>query len=124
VLLALAGVFIVGTLADILDSAAGAVSCPSTGAVVDIEFNARVVPTLYPPGSDDTAISLSIDNLENNPTTFELLLDTCDFPDGEAVVVSATYTDDQGNSPDMGAIEENGVVPECGEQAMAFWMHS
>ncbi len=110
--------FIAGALADIVDAAADAVPCPSTGVVIDIEFNARVVPTLDAAGSDEAAISLSADDLENNPMTFELLLDTCDFPDGEAVVASVTYTDDQGNAPDMSAIEESGVVPECGEQGM------
>ncbi len=122
VLPARANIFVAGVLADILDSAVDAVPCPSTGVVIDIKFNARVVPTLYPPGSDETAISLSADDLESNPTTFELLLDTCDFPDGEAVVASVTYTDDQGNAPDMSAIEESGVVPECGEQGVAYWI--
>eukprot|EP00903_Cladosiphon_okamuranus_P013604 g12670.t1 len=102
-----------GALDDILDSAAAAAPCPSTGVVIDIEFNARVVPTLSQPGTDESAISLSVDDLESNPTTFELLLDTCDFTDGEAVVASATYTDDQGNAPDMSVMEEIGVVPEC-----------
>ena len=110
-----------GALAEILDSTAGAVPCPSTGVVLTIDFNALVVSAPSPPDSDiaDTTVTFNVDDLEGNPTTFEVLLDTCDFAEGDAIVASVAYADDQGNSPDMSAMEGNGVVPGCGEQGAA-----
>ena len=98
-------------------STVGADPCPSTGVALTIDFNALVVSTASPPDSDiaDTTVTFNVDDLEANPTTFEVLLNTCDFPEGDAIVASVTYADDQGNSPDMSAVENNGVAPECGE---------
>lgn len=69
---------------------------------------------LSPPGG----ITYAVPDLEANPTDFEALLDYCASTPGADIVVSATYSDNEGNTPDLSALQ--GVVPTCDGSGM-FW---
>lgn len=77
--------------------------CPSTGVNLTIEFNVTVIAA--DPGTiDGDTVTLNADDLEDNPTGFTVVLDLCDTDVGDTVILSADYTDDQGNDPDLSAL--------------------
>jgi len=73
--------------------------------VLIVDYGATVVSTSFPDAtiSDDT-VTFTVDDLEDNPTEFEVVLDTCGVTEPVDPVVSITYSDDQGNSPDFTAL--------------------
>lgn len=94
------------------------ISCPATNVTVVVEYGAPVVPPISFPGAtlaDDTVtVTFTVSNLEDNPADFTVMLDTCDSADPvDPIIVSLTYTDDQGNSPDLTPAVEvgNGTFP-------------
>lgn len=81
------------------------VSCPATNVILTVDYGATVVST----SSSDATISgdtvtFTVTDLEDNPTEFEVVLDTCGVAEPVDPVVSITYSDDQGNSPDFTAL--------------------
>lgn len=67
-----------------------------------MEYGATVVTHVTFPGatiSGDT-VSFPVSDLEDDPTEFEAVLDTCGVPEPVIPVVSITYSD-EGNSPDF-----------------------
>lgn len=77
--------------------------CPSTGATVTITFSVPVACSAS--GSVvGTTVTFSASDLESTPTNFDVLLDLCSEVPGGSVVVSANYTDDQGNNPDLSSL--------------------
>eukprot|EP00904_Undaria_pinnatifida_P002780 jgi/Undpi1/12502/HiC_scaffold_5.g02173.m1 len=91
-------------LENILSSSGGTViDCPSTGASVTIEFGVPIDSTASGSFSGST-VTFSASDLESTPTDFDVLLDVCGEVPGGSIVVSATYTDDQGNDPDLSAL--------------------
>lgn len=106
-------------LEGILSSLSGIVACPATDASITLEFDAVVADgsvtgagsgssyAISPPSS----ITYTVPDLENNPTDFEALLDYCLSTPGMDIVVSASYSDNEGNTPDLSALQ--GVVPTC-----------
>lgn len=85
----------------ILSSIEGTViPCPSTGAMVTIEFSTPINSTASGSISGST-VTFSAADLESTPTDFDVLLDVCSEIPGDNAVVSANYTDDQGNTPDL-----------------------
>ena len=79
------------------------IECPSTGASVTIEFSVPIDSTTSGSFSGST-VTFSAPDLESNPTEFDITLDVCGEVPGDSIVVSATYTDDQGNDPDLSAL--------------------
>ena len=79
------------------------IDCPSTGASVTIEFGVPIDSTASGSFSGST-VTFSASDLESTPTDFDVLLDVCGEVPGGSIVVSATYTDDQGNDPDLSAL--------------------
>ena len=91
-------------LENILSSSGGTViDCPSTGASVTIEFGVPIDSTASGSFSGST-VTFSASDLESTPTDFDVILDVCGEVPGGSIVVSATYTDDQGNDPDLSAL--------------------
>lgn len=101
-------------LSDVVASSGGStINCPSTGVNLTIEFNVTVVAA-DPGVIDGSTVTFNVDDLEAMPTDFAIVLDLCDAEEGGAVVLSANYTDDQGNDPDLSALTSlvvDAVVP-------------
>ena len=88
-------------LESILSSGGGTtIACPSTGAMVTIDFSVPVACAPAGTVSGRTVI-FSAPDLEANATVFDAFLDLCSEAPGAGVIVSANYTDDQGNTPDL-----------------------
>lgn len=86
---------------NILSSNGGIViPCESTGATVTIDFSVPVDSTSSGSITKKT-VTFSVTDLESNPTDVEIMLDVCNKAPGGSIIVSADYTDDQGNSPDL-----------------------
>ena len=88
-------------LESILSSQGGTIiPCPSTGAMVTIEFSVPVA--CAPAGTvSERTVTFSAPDLEANATAFDVILDLCSVAPGAGIIESANYTDDQGNTPDL-----------------------
>lgn len=105
-------------LTEIIDSTDNSIPCASTGAVVTVDFNADITDATVTSGDavfGGSQVVFEVPDLEATPTTFSVVLTTCDSVVGGAVVASVTYADDQLNVPDRSSVEAEGVVPDCGE---------
>lgn len=93
-------------MSDIIASSGGLfIPCPSTGVNLTIEFNESVSIVAADPGMiDGTSVTINADDLEDNPTTFEIVLELGGLVVGDFIILSANYTDDQGNDPDLFAL--------------------
>lgn len=113
-------------LEGILSSLSGIVPCPATDASITLEFNAVVADGSVTGAESGSSYAISLPNsitytvpdLENNPNNFEALLDYCSSTPGTDIVVSASYSDNEGNTPDLSAL--HGVVPTCDDPGMQF----
>lgn len=112
-----------GVLASILDTTAGSViACPSTNAMLAIDFSAPVVGASVgglasvAVGSDGATVVFDVASLEDNPTEFTVELDLCGQVEGADVVLvaDAVFMDVEGNTPDLSVLEGTGAtVPDC-----------
>eukprot|EP00752_Nemacystus_decipiens_P002185 g2080.t1 len=107
-------------LDEIISTTAGSIPCAATGAVLTVEFNAVVTAASVEGGSVPTSdvggsvVVFEVPNLEDTPTSFEVVLDTCGETEGTPIVASVSYVDDEGDkTPDLTSIEGAGVVPTC-----------
>ncbi|CAM9783140.1 unnamed protein product [Ectocarpus fasciculatus] len=62
---------------------------------------------------DGGEVVFTVDDLEATPTDFEVTLGWCDQPECAEVIASVSYADDEGNTPDLSALEGSAVVPDC-----------
>ena len=76
------------------------IPCPSTGATLNIALSVPSISTASGFISGSTVTFCAAD-LESTPTELDVVLDVCGEVPGGSVVVSADYTDDQGNTPDL-----------------------
>eukprot|EP00904_Undaria_pinnatifida_P000567 jgi/Undpi1/10510/HiC_scaffold_29.g12960.m1 len=92
------------TLGSILLSSAGTViEYPSTSASVTIEFSVPIDSNAS--GSfNGSTVTFFASDLESTPTGFDVILDVCGQIPGDSIVVSATYTDNKGNDPDLSSV--------------------
>ncbi|CAM9935183.1 unnamed protein product [Scytosiphon promiscuus] len=111
-------------LEGIISNSAGSVPCAATGAIISLVFNAAVAGASVGDGSGTATISADgstvifelSGTLEATPTDFSVVLDVCEGAPGDEVVSVVTYTDDEGNMPDLSALEGNyATVPTCRE---------
>lgn len=81
------------------------IPCPATNVTLIVEYGLTVVNTTVSGAtiSGDT-VTFILDDLENNPTEFEVELDTCGVPEPIVPIVSIMYTDGEGNIPDFNNI--------------------
>ncbi|CAM9945666.1 unnamed protein product [Ascophyllum nodosum] len=79
------------------------VACPATNAVLIVEYGATVDSVVSDPDAtlSNNIVAFFVSDLEDNPTTFTVILDTCGATEPVDPVVSITYSDNQGNSPDF-----------------------
>ncbi|CAM9476653.1 unnamed protein product [Ectocarpus sp. 12 AP-2014] len=107
-------------LDDIVSASGSSVPCAATGATVTVQFNGMVTEATVEGGVvtyDGGDVVFTVDDLEANPTNFEVWLDWCEQPEGAEVVASVSYADDEGNTPDLSALEGEAVVPVCDDDA-------
>ncbi|CAM9269506.1 unnamed protein product, partial [Ectocarpus fasciculatus] len=69
---------------------------------------------------DGGEVVFTVDDLEATPTDFEVTLGWCDQPEGAEVIASVSYADDEGNTPDLSALEGSAVVPDCGPPPFVY----
>ncbi|CAN0057619.1 unnamed protein product, partial [Ectocarpus fasciculatus] len=104
-------------LAGIVSASGGSVPCAATSAKVTVQFNGVVTgATVDGSGSatyNDGEVVFTVDNLEATPTNFEVSLNWCGQPEGGEIIASVSYADDEGNTPDLSALEGSAVVPTC-----------
>ncbi|CBJ26488.1 similar to collagen [Ectocarpus siliculosus] len=103
-------------LDDIVSTSGGSVPCAATGATVTVQFNGMVTEATVDGGVatyDGGDVVFTVDDLEATPTNFEVWLDWCGQPEGAEVIASVSYADDEGNTPDLSALEGEAVVPVC-----------
>ncbi|CAB1100563.1 unnamed protein product [Ectocarpus sp. CCAP 1310/34] len=103
-------------LEDIVSASGGSVPCAATGATVTVQFNGMVTEATVDGGVatyDGGDVVFTVDDLEATPTNFEVWLDWCGQPEGAEVIASVSYADDEGNTPDLSALEGWAVVPVC-----------
>ena len=83
--------------------------------VVTVEFVAPVTSVAYPdqPASGGNTISFYAETLESNPTMFSVVLDTTGIAMGADVVAYVSYSDNEGNSPDMSGLMTLASTLEC-----------
>lgn len=60
-----------------------------------------------------STVTFPVADLEDSPEVFSVVVDTCALSDGTVVVSSATYTDNDGNTPDLSVLTSNGDVVAC-----------
>eukprot|EP00904_Undaria_pinnatifida_P009086 jgi/Undpi1/5307/HiC_scaffold_2.g00588.m1 len=97
------------------------IPCPSTSVTVVAEFRLAVIstPTLGGSISGET-VTFTAADLEDTATEFEVVLDACSLSPGSTVIDSATYTDDQGNDPDLSRLTSIAVGNDfCDERLTA-----
>lgn len=85
----------------------------ATNAVVTVEFNGEVVSAGVDGGAASYAgnqATFEVPDLEATPTSFTVDIDVCGEMDGEPVVASVTYADEEENTPDMSALPAEGVI--------------
>ncbi|CAM9611714.1 unnamed protein product [Ectocarpus sp. 8 AP-2014] len=107
-------------LEDIVSASGGSVPCAATGATVTVQFNGMVTEATVDGGVatyDGGDVVFTVDDLEATPTNFEVWLDWCGQPEGAEVIASVSYADDEGNTPDLSALEGWAVVPVCDDDA-------
>ncbi|CAB1103156.1 unnamed protein product [Ectocarpus sp. CCAP 1310/34] len=105
-------------LEDIVSASGGSVPCAATAATVTVQFNGMVTEATVEGGVatyDGSDVIFTVDDLEATPTNFEVWLDWCGQPEGAEVIASVSYADDEGNTPDLSALEGEAVVPVCGK---------
>lgn len=91
--------------------------------MVTVEFNAPVVGARVGDGlgfatigSDRSTVVFDVSTLEDNLVDFEATLDLCGSPGGAEVVASVSYSDNEGNTPDLSVLESGlPTLPACGE---------
>ncbi|CAM9666168.1 unnamed protein product [Ectocarpus sp. 4 AP-2014] len=107
-------------LEDIVSASGGSVPCAATGATVTVQFNGMVTEATVDGGVatyDGGDVVFTVDDLEATPTNFEVWLDWCGQPEGAEIIASVSYADDEGNTPDLSALEGWAVVPVCDDDA-------
>lgn len=115
-----------GALDDIIDTSAGSIPCKASNAVITVEFNGMVTDASVEGGLASYAGSeaiFEVPDLEAIPTSFSVVLDTCAEADGDQVVASASYVDDDGNTPDLDPLTAEGVISNAacdGGKAFGF----
>ncbi|CAM9502767.1 unnamed protein product, partial [Hapterophycus canaliculatus] len=111
-------------LEDIISTSTDSIPCAATGATVSLDFNAAVVEASVGDalgaaviGSDGSSVIFELSGtLEGTPTAFSVVLEFCDEAPGTEIVSSVAYADDEGNEPDLSALEGDwATVPACGE---------
>ncbi|CAM9548151.1 unnamed protein product [Sphacelaria rigidula] len=100
-------------LAAILSGAGGSViPCPSTNAEIVVDFGDISVSSATTSTNGGTAevsgsmVTFKVGSLEANLAEFTVLLDTCAERAGADAVVSVSYVDDEGNDPDLSAVDD------------------
>ncbi|CAM9563847.1 unnamed protein product [Sphacelaria rigidula] len=103
-------------LAAILSGAGGSViPCPSTNAVIVVDFGDIRVSSATTSANGGTAevsgsmVTFKVGSLEANLAEFTALLDTCAERAGADAVASVSYMDDEGNDPDLSAVDDVAV---------------
>lgn len=114
-----------GALEGIISTSAGSIPCAATGATISLDFTAAaaVVEASVPDGSGTAVISSDggivtfelSGTLEATPTAFSVVLEFCNALPGEEIVASVVYSDDEGNEPDLSALDGGWPTPICGE---------
>lgn len=90
--------------------------------MVTVEFNALVVGArvgdglgIATIGSDRSTVVFDVSTLEDNLVVFDATLNHCGTA-GADVVASVSYSDNEGNTPDLSVLESaSATVPTCGE---------
>ena len=79
------------------------VSCLATNVTLIVEYGATVDSVVSDPDAtlSDNIVTFFVSDLEDNPTNFTVMLDTCGATEPVDPIVSIAYSDDQGNSPDF-----------------------
>lgn len=102
---------------------AGGILCPATDATFAIEFNAQVVSAYVDDalggasvGSDGSTVVLDVPDLEDNTVRLAVVLDYCGRAGDADVVASVSYSDTEGNTPDLSALQGSWPTGSpCGE---------
>lgn len=82
-------------------------SCPATGASITVGFAIPITSAAYPgktSQSGDNVATFYANILGSNPTEFKVVLDTTDVAAGTNLVTYVSYSDNQGNDPDMSGL--------------------
>lgn len=113
-----------GAVGDIIESTTN-IPCPATGATITFEFSAGVVAVSASVddalgsatvGSDGSTVVFDVSSLEDKPTLFAAVLDFCADPGGSYFAASVSYSDDEGNTPDLSSLLVFlAALPTCGE---------
>lgn len=87
-------------------------TCPATNVDLIVTYGATVESTNVPGAIiEGDTVTFPVDDLEDNPTEFAVVLGTCGAAGSFHPVQNTEYIDDQGNSPDFTALLNTAIEP-------------